>query len=150
MDLSSHLESQSFDKIEEDSRLNDEAHDLPALPKAKKKVNGCGVGVSICNGCTFAISFCTAIITTVIVSVENTKVIGYLSDHSTEYNISSGCILSGKFDRDASPNSALVFSDTATCHFVMFGTAALSGMSLLYMYGSCCRVVFSCVCGFTA
>ncbi len=147
MDLSSHLESQSFDKIEEDSRINEESHDLPALPKAKKKVNRCGVGVSVCNGCSFFFCLCSTIITVSIMVVENNNVVNLLHNHSP--NITGGCILSGKYDGD-NPDSLFVFEDSLECPFTMFGTAALAGLSMLYMYGSCCRFVFSCMCGTNA
>ena len=145
MDLSSHLESQSFDKIEEDSRLNEESHDLPALPKAKKKVNRCGVGVSLCNGFAFFFSLCSTIVTISIMVVENSKVVNFLHNHSP--NVTGGCILSGKFDTD---NLVFVFEDSLECPFTIFGTAALAVLSMLYMYGSCCRTVFSCMCGTNA
>ena len=145
MDLSSRLEERSsFDQLEEDSRLNEESHDLPVLPKAKKKTNNCGVGVNFCTGCIFVISLCSTIISLTIVVIENANVL----DKINASNVTSGCILSGKFKDDHDP--PLHFDNSINCNFVVFGTAALGGLSLLYICGSCCRTLYSILCGFSA
>ncbi len=146
MDLSSRLEERpSFDQLEEDSKLNEEAHDLPTLPKAKKKSNNCGVGVNFCTGCVFLITLCSTIISLTIVVIINSEVLHKFNDTS---NTTTGCVLSGGFSDDYNP--PLHFGTTINCNFVIFGTAALGGLSLLYLSGSCCRAVYSIVCGLSA
>lgn len=134
MDLSSRLQNQSFDKLEEDSRLGDEQHELPDLPKAKKKANNCAAGMNCCSGCAFFVSMCSAIISVVTFVSENSKTI--------DYQNGTACIMYASYD-----NHELEFDSIQTCNFIVFGTAGLGGLSMLYMFGSCCRIIFNRVLG---
>ena len=145
MDLSSHLENQpSFDKLEEDYGLNEESHDLPTLPEARKKSNISGVGINTCMGCVFFLSFCSAIISMATLLAVNINVQNIM-EHL--YN-TSGCILSGTYKADVYP--PLHFKDSPICNFAVFGMTGLAGLSMLYMCGHCCRCVLSGLCGTSA
>lgn len=134
MDLNSRLQNQSFDKLEEDSKLSDEQHELPDLPKAKKKGNNCAAGMNGCSGFLFLISMCSSIISVSIFVSENTKTI--------DYQNTTSCIMYASSD-----GGVLSFNSINWCNLIVFGTSGLGGLSMLYMYGACCRIVFNCVMG---